>query len=236
MNHEKQIRYMTDTGEVILSQSIVQKYLVSGGGAVTQNEVIMFMQLCKYQFLNPFLREAYLIKFGNSPATIITGKEVFTKRASKNQNFVGFEAGIVVYSNNEIIKREGTIVLKTEELVGGWAKVYRSDYTVPMESTASMEEYARYNAKGELMKNWKDMPATMIRKVALVQALREAFPDQFQGLYSPEEMPVDNSKLDSKPINLEIDEQQKNINVNESNNTTTFDMPNEKNIIDECLG
>jgi hypothetical protein len=28
----------------------------------------------------------------------------------------------------------------------------------------------------------------MIRKVALVQALREAFPEDFGGLYSPEEM------------------------------------------------
>jgi hypothetical protein len=29
----------------------------------------------------------------------------------------------------------------------------------------------------------------MIRKVALVQALREAFPEDYSGLYSPEEIP-----------------------------------------------
>jgi hypothetical protein len=45
------------------------------------------------------------------------------------------------------------------------------------------------------MSNWKSMPATMIRKVPLVQSLREAFPDEFGGMYSPEEMPVDASAL-----------------------------------------
>lgn len=32
------------------------------------------------------------------------------------------------------------------------------------------------------------MPGTMLRKVALCHALREAFPDDFQGLYGSEEM------------------------------------------------
>jgi len=45
------------------------------------------------------------------------------------------------------------------------------------------------------MSSWKTMPATMIRKVPLVQSLREAFPDEFGGMYSPEEMPVDSSAL-----------------------------------------
>ena len=53
------------------------------------------------------------------------------------------------------------------------------------------------------MTNWQKMPATMIRKVALVQALREAIPEEFGGLYSPEEMPIDDSTLDSTPVNVE---------------------------------
>ena len=106
------------------------------------------------------------------------------------------------------------MVLPNESLVGGWAKIYRKDWQVPLENTVSLEEYQRYNSKGELMSNWSKMPATMIRKVALVQALREAIPEEFSGLYSPEEMPVDDSKLDETPIeavvvdeNLVTDEQ-----------------------------
>ena len=68
-------------GEIVkISPTTVRKYLVSGGGNVSDQEVMMFMSLCRYQHLNPFLKEAYLIKFGNNdPATIVTGKDVFTK-------------------------------------------------------------------------------------------------------------------------------------------------------------
>ena len=65
--------YETDQGEVKLSPAIVKKYLVSGqADRVTEQEVVMFMQMCEYQGLNPFLREAYLIKFGNAPATMVS--------------------------------------------------------------------------------------------------------------------------------------------------------------------
>lgn len=41
----------------------------------------------------------------------------------------------------------------------------------------------------------------MIRKVAVVQALREAFPDKFQGLYAQEEFPdVSDVKLDVEKL------------------------------------
>ena len=52
-------------GEIVkISPTTVRKYLVSGGGNVSDQEVMMFMSLCRYQHLNPFLKEAYLIKFG----------------------------------------------------------------------------------------------------------------------------------------------------------------------------
>ena len=40
----------------------------------------------------------------------------------------------------------------------------------------------------------------------LVQALREAIPEEFSGLYSPEEMPVDDSQLDEEPITVDYEE------------------------------
>ena len=36
---------------------------------------------------------------------------------------------------------------------------------------------------------WAAMPGTMIRKVAIAQAFREAFPMAVEGMYIPEEMP-----------------------------------------------
>lgn len=200
--------YESNNEKVKLSPLTVRNYLVRGGGNVTDQEVMMFMTLCKYQHLNPFLNEAYLIKFGSSPATIVTGKEVFTKRARKMADYAGKQSGIIVRTESgEIIEREGTFKLPEEELVGGWAKVYVKGYTNPEYMSVSFEEYVGRKKDGEINSQWATKPATMIRKVALMQALREAFPDDFEGMYSQEEIPeISDVSLDDIPINAEYKE------------------------------
>ena len=80
--------FTTETGQVLTADT-VKNYLVSGNGNVTDQEVLMFIELCKAQHLNPFIREAYLIKFGSSPANIVVGKDVFVKRAHRNPDYEG---------------------------------------------------------------------------------------------------------------------------------------------------
>lgn len=185
----KVVEYESNGETVKLSAETIRNYLVSGGGNVTDQEVMMFLTLCKYQHLNPFLKEAYLIKFGNSPATIVTGKDVFTKRAKRNKDYKGKQAGIIVLDiNGQIVEREGTFHLPDEKIVGGWAKVYINGYEKPEYAAVSFEEYAGRTKEGKLNNQWATKPATMIRKVALVQALREAFPEDFGGMNSPEEI------------------------------------------------
>lgn len=197
-----QIEYDSNGTNVKLSPAIIRNYLVNGNGAVSDQEVVMFLNLCKAQRLNPFLREAYLIKFGQQAATIVTGKEVFTKRARRNKDYCGFEAGVIVLKNEECVLeyRVGTLVLKDESLVGGWAKVHIKGYTVPIETTASFDEYCQMK-DGQPMSNWKSKPATMIRKVALVQALREAFPEDLQGMYDQSEVFID-APIPEQPIEI----------------------------------
>ena len=173
-----------------LTPETVRKYLVSGNNPVTDQEVMMFLQLCKHQKLNPFLKEAYLIKYkADKPATIVVGKEVFTKRAQKNVNFRGYRAGVIT-CNEQIIYREGSMVLPGERLIGGWAEIYINGWAVPVREEVSLSEY-----KGAQYSSWDKMPGTMIRKVALVHALREAFPDDFVGLYDSAEMNVEIPEL-----------------------------------------
>jgi len=179
----------TDTGEIKLSPKIIKDYLVRGNGNVTDQEIMMFLSLCKFQKLNPFLNEAYIVKFGSSPANIIVGKETFTKRAYLHPKFRGLTAGIIVERDGEVLDLEGSFKKPTDTLLGGWAIVH-VEGRVPFKNTVSMEEYS----KGQ--STWKQIPCTMIRKVALVQALREAFPEYFQAMYSQEEMPVDNDIVD----------------------------------------
>lgn len=179
-------------GQVVkISPNLVRSYLVNGNGQVSDQEVMMFISLCKYQKLNPFLREAYLIKYGNQPATIVTGKDAFMKRAMRNPAYAGLEAGVVVMLPDGLMdNRVGSIVLAGEQLVGGWAKVHVKGWDVPLMVTVSFDEYCLKNKDGQPMSNWAAKPATMIRKVAVVQALREAFPEDLGGMYAPEERNV----------------------------------------------
>ena len=196
---EKNITEYECGGQMVkLSPGMIRKYLVNGNGAVTDQEVMMFLSLCKFQKLNPFLREAYLIKYGNQPATIVTGKDALAKRAMRNPNYAGQEAGVMVYipEIGQIENRVGTIVLDGEVLVGGWAKVYVKGWEQPLMVTVSFEEYVGRKSNGEVNSQWATKPATMIRKVALVQAWREAFPEDMGGMYAAEEvgagdLPVD---------------------------------------------
>ena len=188
--------FTTETGQVLTADT-VKNYLVSGNGNVTDQEVLMFIELCKAQHLNPFIREAYLIKFGNSPANIVVGKDVFLKRAHRNPDYEGMRAGIVIATKNgEIKEREGSLKAPGEELIGGWCEVYVKDKKHPIKSIVSLEEYSKSQA------TWKQMPMVMIRKCAIVTALREAFPEDLAGMYDSAEIKNVPDKLPEKEVKV----------------------------------
>lgn len=192
-NKATQVTEYLSNGETVrISPNMIRKYLVSGGGTVTDEEVTMFLSLCKFQHLNPFLREAYLIKYGDTqPATMVVGKDVFLKRAKRQRDFDGLQSGIIVIDGDsgKVIEREGTFYLKElETLVGGWAKAYIKGYAVPFYASVSLDEYIGKKKNGEVNGQWAGKPATMIRKVALSQVLREAYPEENAGLYGQEEV------------------------------------------------
>lgn len=205
-NNALQLATYTLDGGQVLTADTVKNYLVNGGGNVSDQEVLMFIELCKAQGLNPFVRDAYLIKYKSknpqfdTPATTIVGKDFFIKKANENPTFEGMKAGIVVVDKeNQIHEREGSLKLPGETIVGGWCEVYRSDRKVPTKAIVAYEEYVQKKGNGEVNSMWTSKPGTMIRKVAQSQALREAFPNELRGLYQQEEIGID-GKLPQKPI------------------------------------
>ena len=170
--------------DVALSIADIKKSICPNA---TDQEAINFLQLCRYMGLNPFVRDAYLIKYGkDADATMVVGKDAFTKRAEGHPQFSGMSAGVIVRQGDaEPIERKGSLSLDGEKIVGGWAHVHRNDHKIPTEITVKMEEFS--TGRGP----WQKMPGTMIRKVALVTALREAFPSTFSGMYDSAEMKID---------------------------------------------
>ena len=149
-----------------------------------QKEVSLFLQLCKSQRLNPFVKDAYLVKYGSNPAQMITNYQVFNRRACRNDNYAGIENGVVVLRNGEIVHKDGSAVYKAagETLLGGWAKVHFKDNRKPAYAEVALDDYSTGKS------NWQKMPGVMIEKCAKAAAWRLAFPDDFQGMYVSEEM------------------------------------------------
>lgn len=191
------VSYKVGGIDIHLDPDTVVNYLVSGDAStVTLQEIVLFMQLCKSQGLNPFTRDAYLVKYSSSnPAQVIVGKSALEKRASRCERYRGFKAGIIVRRpDGNIEKRNGTFRLPEEQLVGGWAQVFVEGFQNPIEATVSLNEY---DTKKSV---WAQKPATMIRKVAKAQALREAFPEDMAGMYEAEEFGMDYSDMPSAPV------------------------------------
>lgn len=154
-------------------------------------ECRIFLETCKQYHLNPFTKEAYLTHYdnknGDTASTIVLGKTCYMKMAEAHPQYDGFEAGLILQDDvaGEIYHREGSIIYAGETLLGGWAKTYRKDRSRPFYEEVSFSEY---DTKKFL---WVTKPATMIRKVALVHTLREAFPATFGGLIDESEVPVE---------------------------------------------
>lgn len=195
MSEEKKeltVAYEVDGNKILLTPSIVQNYIVGDSGKITLPEFKFFTELCKARKLNPFLKEAYCIKFGSKPAQIVVGKDAVLKRAILNPHYDGMESGIIVLTENgEVIERKGTFRLTTEKLVGGWATVYRKNWAHPTYCSVSFEEVAQRKSDGGLNSNWAGKGATMVEKVAKVRALRETFIEDLGGMYEAEEMGVE---------------------------------------------
>lgn len=188
MSNELAVTYEVEGNELTVTADDVRNY-ISTSPNVTDKEVWAFINLCASQHLDPRRKDAHLIKYGTSPATMVVGKDVFTRRAQKNPRFKGFQAGITFINNTGALqRRKGSMLLPGEQLMGGWCKVFVEGYEEPMEEEVSFAEYVGLKKDGSVNQQWSTKPATMIRKVAIVHGLREAFPDDLGGLYDESEM------------------------------------------------
>jgi hypothetical protein len=147
-------------------------------------------------FFHPLGKNRNLIAFLQHPIPLVdavpevhTHKNCYLQMAERHPAYDGFEAGVIVLTaEGQLLSREGSIVYdgdSGETLLGGWAKVYRKDRTRASYEEVKLSEYDT----GKSL--WNGKKATMIRKVALVHALREAFPSTFGALYDESEVRVD---------------------------------------------
>lgn len=162
----------TREGQYSLSVRDVQRWIHP---TAPPHEAMKFLLTCRMAGVNPFLGEAHLVNLGDRWTTIID-KSGYLKKAQAHPAYDGHQAGIIVQPWDQATKKftgppvqiDGAFLPSGHLLRGGWAAVHRNDRAKPFTMTVGVEEYHRNQG------TWKTIPCTMIRKVALVQALRES--------------------------------------------------------------
>ena len=117
------IRYNSIRGEeVALSLQFVRDHFCANA---TNDEALAFIRFCEAHQLNPFLRDAYLIKYDpKEGAQMVVGYQVWIQKAVTQKDFKGSVQGLIIKGENgELERRQSLFYLDDEDVVGGWCKV-----------------------------------------------------------------------------------------------------------------
>jgi len=172
----------------VVSKDELCSYLKTFGGTsqLTAVETEQFVSIAMAFNLNPFKREIYAIPYESNvrkqdgswgkerKLSVITGYEVYLKRAERLGTLDGWEVSIS--GSGDDMKAILT--------------VFRKDWSHPFKHEVYFEEVAKKDKDGRPMSMWKTMPKFMLKKVAVAQGFRLAFPDEFGGMpYTADELP-----------------------------------------------
>ena len=146
---------------------------------LSDDEHALFLAACDRSGLDPFARQIYAMRRGNRLVieATIDGLRISAERTGKYCGQLGPE-----WCGPDGVWRDiwTSATVPTAARVG----IKRSDFTEPLWGKALYSEYVQET------EFWRDMPTLMVAKVAEALAFRKAFPQQFSGLYTPEETQV----------------------------------------------
>ena len=177
-----------------VTQKLLLDYLIQSNSNLTDHEQKMFVSVAMAYGLNPFKREIYPVAYGSGDKrklSIIVGYEIYLKRAERTGKLDGFDVSISgAFKKGKIQKKkfDGSFYdvqgILPEGEVSATCTVWVKGKTHPVVWTVWFDEYTQSNEM------WLSKPRTMIKKVAIEQAFRIAFPDEMGGMpYAPEELP-----------------------------------------------
>lgn len=156
------------------------EYLSSMGLNLPQGQKEQFIELCQMLNLNPFLREIYAVGYKDK-FNIIIGYNAYLKRAEMT--------GLLGHWNHWT-EGEGD---KMKAVI----EIHRKDFTGPFRHEVYLAEYKQDT------QIWKSKPITMIKKVAVAQGFRLAFPTEFGSMpYIQEEYDPEMEQPQADPKSL----------------------------------
>lgn len=132
-----------------------------------------FIDVCSVYKLNPIKRECYAVGYGDN-WNIITGYEVYIKRAERTGKLNGWECKI-----------EGS-----GDDMRAILTINRKDWEKPFVHEVYFNEVVQKRKDGQVNAMWQKMPKFMTKKVAIAQGFRLCFADELGGMpYTSDELP-----------------------------------------------
>ncbi len=164
---------------------------------LNEAELVLFEHVCAKTGLDPFRNQIYAIK-RKDKITIQTGIDGFRLIAERTGKYSpGKEPTYSYDQQGKLLSATAYVKKMTQD--GSWHDVSAS---------AFYEEYVqKFNGKPSQF--WSQMPHNQLAKCAEALALRKAFPANFSGLYTTEEMAqADNLKADDSIQVMDVKKQE----------------------------
>lgn len=155
----------------------------------TDNELALFLYVCKQTGLDPLARQIHAVKRWNRAEnremmSIQTGIDGYRLIAARTGQHMGTEAATFDTEEAEHPNRATVTVYRNVQ-----------GEKVAFTATARWAEYVQTTKEGSANSFWHRMPYLMLEKCAEALALRKAFPAELSSLYTHDEM----AQADNEP-------------------------------------